>query len=57
MAPLGPAGFIDHYITGVFYPVWATGYVQAAVFTAVLVSWVLYVVTARRLRVSLAGAR
>ena len=57
MTPLGPSGFIDHYITGVFYPAGATGYVQAAAFTAVLVSWVLYTVTTRRLPTSLAGAR
>ena len=43
MAPLDPAGFIDHYVTGVLYPTWAGGYVQAAAFLAVLVSWILYV--------------
>lgn len=48
MAPLGSAGFIDHYITGVMYPSGATGYAQAAAFTAVLVSWVLLAVSARR---------
>ncbi len=42
MAPLGSAGFIDHYVTGVIYPTWATGYVQAAAFAAVLVSWVIF---------------
>lgn len=57
MAALGPAGFIDHYITGVFYPAGATGYVQAAAFAAVLVSWVFYVVAGGRLPRSLAGAR
>ena len=45
---LGSAGFIDHYITGVMYPSGATGYAQAAAFTAVLVSWVLLAVSARR---------
>lgn len=48
MAPLSPAGFIDHYITGVFYPVGAAGYVQAAAFAAVLVSWGLYLLTGHR---------
>lgn len=48
LAPLDPAGFIDHYITGVLYPETATGYVQAAVFLAVLVSWVLYMLAGRR---------
>lgn len=48
MPSLGSAGFIDHYITGVMYPSGATGYAQAAAFTAVLVSWIAYVVTARR---------
>ena len=48
MAPLGSAGFIDHYLTGVVYPAGETGYVQAGAFTAVVVSWVLYAVTAHR---------
>lgn len=48
MAPLSPAGFIDHYITGVLYPANATGYVQAAAFAAVLVSWGLYLLTGHR---------
>lgn len=48
MAPLSPDGFIDHYITGVLYPTWADGYVRAAVFGAVLVSWVLYAGRRRR---------
>jgi hypothetical protein len=49
MAQLGSEGFIDHYITGVMYPSGGTGYAQAAAFTAVLVSWIAYAVTARRL--------
>jgi len=48
LAPLSQAGFIDHYITGVMYPSGATGYAQAAAFSAVLVSWVAYLMTARR---------
>lgn len=47
MPPLSPAGFIDHYVIGVIYPSGATGCVQAAAFTAVGVSWVVYAVTAR----------
>lgn len=48
MAPLGSSGFIDHYVTGVMYPSGGTGYAQAAAFTAVLVSWMLYPLSARR---------
>ncbi len=48
MAPLSSAGFIDHYITGAIYPADATRYVQAAVFLAVLVSWLGFALTARR---------
>ncbi|MGY4708802.1 DUF2784 domain-containing protein [Mycolicibacterium sp. CBM1] len=48
MPPLGSAGFIDHYITGVMYPSGGTGYAQVAAFLAVLVSWTAYAVTARR---------
>ncbi len=41
MAPLPPTGFIDHYITGVLYPVsWANA-VQAAVFAVIVASWAL----------------
>ena len=46
MAPLAPSGFIDHYLSGHLWPPSATGYLQAAAFAAVLVSWVLYAVTA-----------
>jgi len=42
MPPLGPSGFIDHYITGVIYPAWGTGYVQAAVLAAVIASWAVF---------------
>ena len=48
MAPLGSAGFIDHYVTGVLYPSSGTGFVQGAVLLAVVVSWFAYVVTPRR---------
>jgi len=50
LPPLGSAGFIDHYITGVMYPTGGTGYAQGAAFSAVLVSWIAYVVTARHQR-------
>lgn len=42
MAPLPPAGFIDHYITGVFYPRDAATIVQYAAFAVVLGSWALF---------------
>ncbi len=48
MAPLGSAGFIDHYITGVMYPSGGTGYAQAAAFLAVVTSWIAYAVTSGR---------
>lgn len=48
MPPLNSGGFIDHYVTGVMYPSGGTGYAQTAAFTAVLVSWFLYAMTARR---------
>jgi Protein of Unknown function (DUF2784) len=42
MAPLPPAGFIAHYITGVIYPVgWVVG-VQLVSFAVVALSWALY---------------
>lgn len=44
LAPLSSAGFIDHYVTGVFYPSGGIGYAKALVFIAVAVSWTLYVV-------------
>lgn len=57
MAPLGSAGFIDHYINGVVYPSGATGYAQAMAFAAVVVSWTLYAATARRAPARAAGVR
>jgi len=53
MVPLGSAGFIDHYITGVVYPSGATGYVQLGVFLAVTVSWVAYAATSPGRRVAI----
>ncbi|GAA5049468.1 DUF2784 domain-containing protein [Nocardia callitridis] len=40
---LPPGGFIDNYITGVFYPDSALGLVRALVIVGVAVSWVGYV--------------
>jgi hypothetical protein len=42
LAPLGPAGFIDHYLRGVVYPETGTGLAHAVVFTAVVSSWIVY---------------
>ena len=47
LPPLPAGGFIDHYLTGAIYPAAVTGYVQAGVLLAVLVSWVCYAVRAR----------
>ena len=44
MAPLSPAGFIDHYLTGVVYPLEASGYVQLATLIVVMASWLVYAV-------------
>lgn len=55
MQPLAPTGFIDHYLSGHVWSSGGTGYAQAAAFAAVLVSWVLYAVTARG-RAGLAAA-
>jgi uncharacterized protein DUF2784 len=40
MAPLPPEGFIEHYLTGEWYPADCAAVVQALVFAAVLGSWV-----------------
>jgi hypothetical protein len=52
LAPLGPAGFIDHYLTGVIYPTGASGAIPVLVFAAVAASWVCY---ARGVRTSVSG--
>lgn len=59
LAPLGPAGFIDHYLTGVLYPGSATGVVQGAALAGVLLSWGLYLAAGRHAPLSAqpAGAR
>ncbi|WP_067893497.1 DUF2784 domain-containing protein [Nocardia vaccinii] len=41
-APLPPSGFIDHYITGVFYPRGALDLVRILVVIAVAISWAGY---------------
>ncbi len=47
LASLGPAGFIDHYVTGVFYPAAGTGLAYAVAFSAVVFSWIVYAATGR----------
>ncbi|MBV9721684.1 MAG: DUF2784 domain-containing protein [Mycobacterium sp.] len=42
MAPLPPAGFIAHYLTGVLYPAGWAAALQVVVFGLVTASWVLY---------------
>ena len=46
MGSLPGSGFIGHYVAGVLYPSNNTGIAQALAFSAVLVSWVAYAVTA-----------
>ncbi|HUM00498.1 MAG TPA: DUF2784 domain-containing protein [Mycobacterium sp.] len=48
MGSLPGSGFIGHYVAGVLYPSNDTGIAQALAFSAVLVSWVAYAVTAMR---------
>ena len=48
LPPLGPAGFIDHYLAGALFPAEGAGVVQAVVFAAVAVSWIAYAGSARR---------
>lgn len=50
MAPLPPDGFIDYYITGVWYPARYEYPVLAVVLLVVLVSWVLVALSVRRRR-------
>lgn len=50
MAPLPPEGFIDNYITGVWYPVEYANLVLLLVLAVVLTSWVLFARNVRRLR-------
>lgn len=48
MAPLGSAGFIDHYISGVWYPAQDENLVLGLVLVTVVVSWVLFGLNVRR---------
>lgn len=54
MPPLGSAGFIDHYFTGVWYPADAKMLVLALVPATVVTSWVLFALQARRRRTAVA---
>lgn len=57
MAPLPPAGFVAHYITGVLYPsTWADP-AEAVVFVTVVVSWVAVGWRMRRGAAAARGAR
>ena len=42
MAPLSPSGFIDHYLTGTWYPTSLELPVLAVVLALVLASWMLF---------------
>jgi hypothetical protein len=42
MRPLGPGGFIDHYVEGVLYPAEATRAAQLLGFVAAGVSWLVF---------------
>lgn len=42
MAPLPPSGFIDHYITGVWYPERDENLVLGLVLVLVVSSWILF---------------
>ena len=48
MAPLPPAGFIAHYLTGVVYPAGWEGAAQAAALALVAASWLRYLCDSRR---------
>lgn len=56
MAPLGSDGFIDHYVTGVWYPVAAEKLVLALGLGAVVTSWILFARLIRRRVPSAAGS-
>jgi hypothetical protein len=50
MAPLAEDGFIDHYITGVWYPASDANLVLGVVLVVVLTSWVLFALSVSRRR-------
>lgn len=41
MPPLGPDGFVAHYLTGVLYPAAWVGGVQVGIYALVAVAWLL----------------
>lgn len=45
---LPASGFIDHYVTGVFYPAGDTRGAEAVVLAVVLLSWIAYALTRHR---------
>jgi hypothetical protein len=57
MAPLPSDGFIDHYVTGVFYPAAAENLVLGLVLLLVLASWVLFARKLIRRRSTVPAAR
>jgi hypothetical protein len=54
MEPLAEDGFIDHYITGVWYPDSDANLVLGLVLVVVLTSWALFALSVRRRRRSAA---
>jgi hypothetical protein len=48
MAPMAADGFIDHYLTGVVYPVWAANLVLALALLTVFASWTVFAIAHRR---------
>ena len=54
MPPLAEDGFIDHYITGVWYPDRDANLVLGLVLVVVLTSWTLFALSVRRRRRSAA---
>jgi hypothetical protein len=56
MAPLPATGFIDYYITGVWYPVRAENLVLGLVLVLVVSSWILVARKARASSRRLSGA-
>jgi Protein of Unknown function (DUF2784) len=55
MSPLAPNGFIDHYITGVWYPASAATLVLILVFSTICLSWILFAVMTKRRRSAAVG--
>lgn len=55
MATLPPQGFIEHYITGVWYPARFSTTVQVLVLAVVLASWVGFSIRSRKRPVGKSG--